>query len=58
MERKIRIEKIYFMGEDDFPLKVGEGFADRKVKEWCPFTAEPAGNAGRTETRDGKVIIP
>jgi len=58
MERKIRIEKIYFMGEDNFSLKVGGGLADRKVKEWCSFTAEPAGNAGRTETRDGKVIIP
>jgi len=35
MERRIRIEKIYFMGEDNFSLKVGGGLADRKVKEWC-----------------------
>jgi hypothetical protein len=58
MERKICIEKIYFMREDDFSLKVGGGFADRRIKERYPFTAEPAGNAGRTETKDGKVIIP
>jgi hypothetical protein len=52
------IWKIYFMSDDYFPLKVCRGRADRKSKEWSPFTAEPAGNAGRTETKDGKVIIP
>jgi hypothetical protein len=54
----LRPGKIYFMKEDYFPLKVCEGFADRKVKERCPFTAEPAGKAGRSKTRDGEVSIP
>ena len=43
------------MREDDFLLKVCKWCADKKVKEWSPFTAGPAGNAGRTDSKDGKV---
>jgi hypothetical protein len=58
MGRTIRPGKIYFTKEDYFPLKVCGGLAEIMAKERCPFTAEPAGNAGRTETREGEVIIP
>jgi hypothetical protein len=58
MGRTIRLGKIYFMRKENFPLKVCGGFADKKIKERCPFTAEPAGKAGRSKTRDGEVNIP
>jgi len=43
MERRIRIGKIYFMGEDNSFLKVGGGFADKMVKEWCHSPRSPQG---------------